>query len=184
MRRLLCALFCSAIVAVTGCGGCSNGPPVSATGVKEVVADVKPGSDGMTNEQRNIKDRLALENDPASVKHLYVFSSMTGKCLLYSTVKGKVTSSGKRLSPTTVDGVHVDTYASQRHTVKLGGVNYITNEVIQDDGTYGSSVEYIYWFDVKGTFRQLYPPSGCMLVMSTEPLPIPQNEINVRFTKD
>lgn len=113
---------------------------------------------------------------------------MTGKCMLYSTVKGKVTSSGKRLSPTTlydtknISGESLS--SSPGVTVKTPNGIKSTAEAIQDDGTYGSSVEYLYWFDVKGVYRQLYPPSGCVLVIATEPLSIPSNEIMVRFTKD
>jgi hypothetical protein len=180
-----CALF------ATGCSGCNSKPaanagPISMTGIKEAVAEVKAGTDGLTNEQRNIKERLKLDNDPGSIKHLYVFSSMTGKPLLYSTVRGKVTSSGKRLSPTTLQDSWPNGNAgyvvAPGSVVNTPGGKRYTAEAIQDDGTYGSSIDYLYWFDVKGTFRQLYVPSGAMLVISTEPLPIPENEIQVHFS--
>lgn len=192
MKKFMISSFCISalslvcLICFTGCKSKTDPGAVSMTGVKETVVEVKTGPDGLTNEQRNIKERLKQDNEPGSIKHLYVFSSMTGKCMLYSTVKGKVTSSGKRLSPTTLyrDGASGYPMASFPGTQinTPSGTRY-TPEAIQDDGTYGSSVEYLYWFDVKDTYRQLYPPSGCILVLSTEPLSIPENEMGFRFTK-
>lgn len=59
--------------------GCDPTPaPVSASGVSKADATVVAGSDGLTNEQRNIKERLEMENRPGSIKHLYVISPETG----------------------------------------------------------------------------------------------------------
>src|SRR3989344_3178655 len=75
-----------------------NQPPMATSGAKEFTPSVEVGSDGMTAEQRNIDQRIRLEK-PGAIKHLYVISPYSGQVLIYSTVKGKVTSSGKRLSP-------------------------------------------------------------------------------------
>jgi hypothetical protein len=76
------------------------------------------GTDGLTVEQRNIRDRLKIDNLPGSIKHLYVISAYSGQVLLYSTVRGKITSGGKRLTPSMVavqrgssaDGFYVTTW--------------------------------------------------------------------------
>ena len=85
----------------SGCEG-ENSTPVSSSGVAKATVKVPLGPDGLTAEQRNVEDRLKRDNEPGSIKHLYVISSMTGDVLIYSTVKGKVTSGGKRLTPTSI----------------------------------------------------------------------------------
>ncbi len=99
MRYLLSLLL---LIGLTGCTLDSGNEAVSTTGIGKATANVAAQSDGLTIEQQNIKHRIELENMPGSIKHLYVFSAYSGQCLLYSTVKGKVTSSGKRLTPSTV----------------------------------------------------------------------------------
>ena len=147
-------------------------PPVSASGVQKVDAVVKVQSDGMTIEQANVKRRLEIENQPASIKHLYVLSAYSGEVILYSTVKGKVTSSGKRLTPSTING---------SFSVKFPGINpnadspvmkdwTTTNEVLGDDGTYGSSAEYLYWFDQAGNYHQQYVTGGMILHVANQPM--------------
>jgi hypothetical protein len=75
-------------------------------------------------------------------------------------LKGKVTSSGKRLSPYSVaagagggGAANLDHYGIP---VSVGGRKYRTTEVLQDDGTYGSSMPYLYWWDTNGVYRQAY----------------------------
>lgn len=177
MRKLLLAT-----AVVLALAGCRRSGTVSVPDVKETVATVKPGSDGLTNEQRNVKMRLEQENQPGSVKHLYVFSSASGQCLFYSTVKGKVTSSGKRLSPGTVA---VGAFAESPYRkwsgidVTIGGKEHMTSEVLQDDGTYGGSIEYLFWFDVNGRYSQLYPSAGTTIFVSNEPVSLKSVTVNL-----
>jgi hypothetical protein len=153
--------------------------PVSSTGVHKATTTIETGADGLTVEQRNVKERLEMDNTPGSIKHLYVISAYSGQTLIYSTVKGKVTSSGKRLTPTTVaanagewdDGIPVN----------IGGNNYHTSEVLQDDGTYGSSDPYIYWFDVKGVYHQHYLSGGQIIHVSDQPLAVKSVIINMEL---
>src|SRR6267154_1856877 len=159
MLKLLsgAALSFAMLFAATQQDACDVGSnqPTSASGVQQATARVQIGSDGLTVEQRNVRDRLAMDNKPGSIKHLYVISSYSGQVLIYSTVKGKVTSSGKRLTPTSVNGSGGD--SNYTIPVDIAGTRRYTNEVLQDDGTYGSSVEYLFWFDVQGRYHQIYP---------------------------
>jgi hypothetical protein len=75
------------------------GRTTAASGVSKVTQAVSVQSDGRTLEQSNVAKRLQLENKPGAIQHIYIMSAYSGQVLLYSTVKGKVTSSGKRLSP-------------------------------------------------------------------------------------
>ena len=154
-------------------------PPVSNSGVGMAKATVKTQSNGLTIEQDNIKKRLELENMPGAIKHLYVISAYSGQVIIYSTVKGKITSSAKRLTPTTVSG-------SQNYSgisVPINGNTYYTPEVIQDDGTYGSSIPYIYWWDVRGQYHQHFIDGGQILHISDNPMPVKNIIINIELTK-
>lgn len=162
-----------------GCGnpGSSVAPgPVAVSGVREVKPEVKVGADGLTVEQRNIRDRLKMDSEPGSIKHLYIISAYSGDVLIYSTVRGKVTSSGKRLSPTTVYAGMVETtngpVRREGIPVNIGGYQRHTPEVLQDDGTYGSSIDYLYWFSADGRYHQQYVTGGMMVHVSDQPIAV------------
>lgn len=157
---------------------CDAPQPTASSGVSKHEAKVQTDLSGWTIEQHNVADRLKVDNTPGAIKYLYVISPYSGQVLIYSTVKGKVTSSGKRLTPTTVasaSGQYVDSAHSGFSTV--GGQS--TGEVLQDDGTYGSSVDYIYWWDVQGRYHQHFFTGGQIIHVSDQPLPVKSVLINV-----
>ena len=164
--------------------GCSNGrgEPVSASGVNKTTVKVPVGPDGLTTEQRNVAERLKRDNDPGSIKHLYVISAYSGQVLIYSTVKGKVTSSGKRLTPTSVVGGNNGNGWYGGFVVDIGPSRMITTEVLQDDGVYGSSVEYLFWFDTRGIYHQHYVQGGQILHVSSEPIAVKSVIINMEIS--
>jgi len=166
----------STVVSLAFLIGCnpSPQPPVSASGVKKLTVKVQTGSDGLTAEQRNIKYKYDEDNKPGAIKHLYIVSAYSGDCILYSTVDGKVTSSGKRLSPTTV--------AAGRYCgipVVIGGQTYYTSEVCQDDGTYGHSIPYLIWKDSRGFGHQHYVSGGQIIHITTQPMSWPKIILNL-----
>ena len=156
---------------------------VSNSGVRKMDVKVTTNPDGNTVEQSNYAERLKRDNLPGSIKHLYVISEVSGQVLLYSTVKGKVTSSGKRLTPSTVDGNsaynNTSTNYQEYNWVTINGKSHITNEVMGDDGMYGSSVEYIYWFDSKDVYHQHYKGGNEMLHISDQPLAVKNIILNL-----
>jgi hypothetical protein len=89
--------------------------------------------------------------------------------ILYSTAKGKVSSSGKRLSPYTVYAGSYSTASIDGIPIMIGGAKYRTGEVFQDDGTYGSSSEYLYWWDARGLYHQHYISGGQIVHVSDSP---------------
>lgn len=154
--------------------------PVSTTGVKKAVAQVQTDATGNSVEQKNILERIKRDNQPGSIKHLYVISPMSGDVLIYSTVMGKVTSSGKRLTPNSV-AAQDGQYVSSEHTgflVNVGGLEKRTPEVLQDDGTYGSSAEYLFWFDSQGRYHQHYAGNSIVHI-SDQPLSIGKVILNL-----
>jgi hypothetical protein len=85
-------------------------------------------------------------------------------------VAGKVTSSSKRLTPTEIEsaGEYLDGFP-----VTIGNWSGTTAEVLGDDGTYGSSVNYIFWFSsVSGAYRQMFMTGGQQVLVSSQPIPI------------
>ena len=164
-----------AAVLLAGCDELSR--PVSDSGVSKASVVIPTDQDGLTIEQRNVRDRLLLDNKVGSIKHLYVFSAYSGQVLIYSTVRGKVTSSGKRLTPTTIAGNRSSPGVGFRW--ELGGVVYDTHEVLQDDGTYGSSIEYLYWWDTKGIYHQHYVVGGQIVHVSDQPIAVKSIVMNM-----
>ena len=153
----------------------------SSSGVKKATADVKVQASGLTVEQENVKMKLERENMPGAVKHLYVISAMSGQVIIYSTVDGKVTSSGKRLTPKTVAAAENQYTSSDMEgiPIKIGNRVHNTSEVLGDDGTYGSSIPYLYWIDTKGIYHQHYVSGGQIVHISDEPLAVKSIMINV-----
>lgn len=160
--------------------GCRNSEEsVSATGVSAAVANFDTDEDGHTVEQSNILKRYEMDNKRGSVKHLYIISAMSGQTILYSTVDGKVTSSSKRLTPLSVRRKTGARTISEGMVFKIGDTKYYTSEVIQDDGTFGSSVQYLYWFDVRGVYHQHYVSGGQIVHVSSEPINVKGIIINL-----
>ena len=179
MKNSLVVISSVLVLLLAGCDEPSR-QPQSASGVTKATAEVKVGSDGLSTEQRNVKDRLEEDNKPGSIKHLYVISAYSGQVIIYSTVRGKVTSGGKRLTPAPLTGTCgsdcKDSYQ------KIPGVG-LTAEVIGDDGTYGHSGDYIFWWDTKGVYHQHYNAGGQIIHVSNQPLAVKGVIINMELSK-
>ena len=182
MKRKIIFYSVSAIIfsmfLLSSCGEVKEAETDS--GITKTTAQITTGADGLTIEQRNIKNRLEEDNDIGSIKHLYVISAYSGQVLIYSTVDGKVTSSGKRLTPKTVNGNGFDNQGNSNF-INIGGTAYTTNEMIEEDGTFGSSIEYIYWFDKRGAYHQHYITGGQILHISNQPLAVKEIVVNMEI---
>lgn len=178
MKNLFIALM--PILIMTSCG---VGNTANDSGVSKATVKVQTAPDGTTTEQRNIMERLKRDNEIGSIKHLYIISAYTGDVLQYSTVKGKVTSGGKRLSPKTVNG-YTQSSMGTTNTVTMNGSNYVTDEVLDDGGAYGDSGNYLYWFDAQGNYQQYYPSGGTYLHISDRPLRIKKVNFSVEIFTD
>lgn len=177
MKKIFVVILVAALGFFAGC----TPPPQSTSGVGKAEVKIPLGSDGLTAEQRNIRDRLIEDNKLGSIKHLYVISAYSGQVIIYSTVRDKVTSGGKRLTPTTVG----DNWGgvAQGFGVDFNGNTMITQEVLQDDGTYGHSSEYLYWWDTKDVYHQHYVSGGQIVHISNQPLAVKGIIINMEITR-
>lgn len=167
--------FTLILLVATSFTSCLDLPPnpqqESDSGVIKASVKVETDTDGHTIEQRNIMERLVRDNKVGEIKHLYVISSYTGDVLEYSTVRGKVTSGGKRLSPKSLNNnAGLSGSRGETNVVVIGGVSYYTDEVLDDGGTYGDSGNYLYWFDAQDNYHQYYPSGGTYLHISEKPL--------------
>lgn len=153
---------------------------VSSSGISKVSVKLKKGPDGKTVEQRNVSRRLEEDNVPGSIKHFYIISPYSGQTIIYSTVRSKVTSSGKRLTPYEVVTATDSTgFMCRGFDIYIGGSGYKTNEVLQDDGTFGHSVPYIFWWDSKDIYHQHFFTGGQIIHLSDQPLPVKNIIINI-----
>lgn len=174
---------CIACLALASCKE-KDTSPRSASGIEKANVKIATGSDGLTAEQRNIKRRLEMDNQVGATKYLYIISAYSGQVILYSTVDGKISSSGKRLTPKSVVVGTSGEYRRPGFGVNIGGSELVTSEVLQDDGTYGDSGEYLYWFDTSGNYYQYYVTGGSIPVVSTKPLSPKSVVINVEHVGD
>ena len=155
------------ILLITGC----------TANVLEIPLDQKEQTPTLTTsvERQNIVSRLELAQNPNTIMWIYCLSD-TGQYIFFSPVRGKVTSSTKRLEPT--HGFETsDTYVSgaiRVNTVKNGNVR--TSELMQADGTFGSSDNYVYWFDPEGNYYQWNGP----YFVSTVPIKLKTAVLSVR----
>jgi len=180
MKKTLAVLVSVFVLGIlAGCDVQSN-QPQSASGVKKATVQIPTNSEGLTTEQQNIRERLLEDNKPGSVKHLYVISAYSGQVIIYSTVRGKVTSGGKRLTPTEVA---TSANRDRGFEVTIGRERHWTGEVLQDDGTYGHSSEYLYWWDTKGVYHQHYVSGGQIVHVSNQPLAVKGIIINMELTQ-
>lgn len=164
---------------IIGCAvvGCSRPAPdaQSISGVKmAVVGKVDTNEKGHTVEQENITERIRRDNEAGSLKHLYIISPYSGQVILYSAVKGKVTTGGKRLTPRTIEGVSgAEATSTYMPTVEIAGRRYWTKEVANEDGTYGGGdAPYLFWTTPTGQYHQHYLSGGAIVHVSDQPMPV------------
>jgi hypothetical protein len=144
--------------------------PTSASGLSVQHVSLSPVKDGMSLEQYNIAQRYLHDNKPDAMKYVYVIGENGQVCLHY-TILGKVTSSEKRLTPQTVAAYGGGDYNNQNGMdITIGSRTYETEEVIEDDGTYGSSSEYVYMWTTAGNYIQVIPMGSFLMVVADKQL--------------
>jgi hypothetical protein len=117
--------------------GCLEQNAAGVSAVKQSDLKVKVDQNGYTSEQRNILGRRNVALDPNQIMWIYCMAQ-NGQTVFYGPVKGKVTSSTKRLDPNMV----IVTGTDNKTSADIG------------DGSQGESDPYIYWFDPSGKYFQ------------------------------
>lgn len=141
---------------------CDPAPPSAkdiAAAKGESMAENALGN-GNNAEQKNIQRRLKLTGQPGLIGYVVLLNDM-GKPVMYTTVKGKLTSGGKRLTQP-----QKDVYTASGHMVM---------DAPSDEGTWGSSSPYIYFWDTNDRYHQWsgqYLYSDQPIRLNEEPLVI------------
>ena len=165
--------------------GCEKTPSPAKTenvGVQQRIVETPVDMDGETVEQKNVKRRILEDNKVGSIKYLYLLNPTTSECILFSPVKGKVTSGGKRLLPREVACGEGEYWGSEYNGTRVGihGSWRRTGEVLNDDGTYGSSGDYLYWFTPDDRYFQIYVGASTVLI-SDRPIRVKKIGINLQL---
>lgn len=184
MKKLI-NFIAIALFIIVSISSCSNAvyENESDSGVKKAHIQVQTDDKGNTIEQRNIINRLKRDNEIGQIKHLYIISSFTGEVMEYSTVVGKVTSGNKRLSPKTVNNATSASVLNRNvNDVKIGNSLMVSDEVLDDGGTYGESASYFFWFDAQDNYHQYFPSGGTYVHISERPLRI--KKLSMTFEVD
>lgn len=157
-------LLVSALITLSGC----TTEIQSASGTKMAKVGALPTDvEGHTVEQNNIRDKVKIDAEMNKEWHIYVVSSYTGKIILESKSVGKITSSGKRLTPKHITGT--SNGGGLAFDLSEGTTVY-TDELPAEDGTFGDSTEYIYCKDDNGRNRRHYMMGGQIIHTSDKPL--------------
>jgi hypothetical protein len=164
------ALFLAATLALS-LGAC-NEPNArqEAKTMKNVQADKAAAAAASVvitdnTEIDNIKKRLELMSKPGVLMYI-VLLNQAGQPIMYEGVTSKITSSGKQLTKPYSVGQH---YIGGQN----GGTSYLVEQQPADNGLWGSSGDYIYYWNTDGAYRQWsgdYILSDAPLRLKIEPL--------------
>lgn len=144
MRKLILVAVATTAFALAGCQEATPAAPSNKIEQSKKAAEAAAQIDFTENSEiDNIKRRLELTSKPGQIGFVVLLNE-AGQPILYTSVKGKITSSGKRL---TKPWMAVDADCGE----------YGCDQVVDgpsDEGTYGSSDPYIYFWDTAGNYHQ------------------------------
>lgn len=146
MNRFFLAIGLLGMLSLTAC----DQPQAAQATVKNTQAAKAAQAANSINftenaEIDNIKARIELTSRPGAIGYVMLINQ-AGQPILYATVKGKVTSGGKRLTaPYQVD-----------KGWNCGGQYGCYKDLPSpsDEGTWGSSSDYLYFWTVSGQYYQ------------------------------
>lgn len=132
------SILLASLVAI-GLAGCKGEP--STKQIQAMKAEEAANSISFTEnaEIDNIKRRLELTSKVGLVGYVVLFNEM-GQPVMYTTVKGKITSGSKRLTRPDVRD--------------CGGSNCVARQASSDEGTYGSSNPYVFFWTQSDQYVQ------------------------------
>lgn len=131
--RKLIAVGAIATVAAVGLTACSTS---ESEEYQERKALSKQYDTKESLELDNLKEKRTREDNPDQIRYLYVMSF--GQIIGYYTTKGKISSNGSQIAPTT-----------ELVQPAAGGERYAV-ESAQDDGSYGDGDPGIFFFTTEG----------------------------------
>lgn len=137
-----------AAIASLGLAACSEVPqpvrPVKQTQAAKAAEAANSITFSENAEIENIKRRLELTSNPGQIGFVLLMNEM-GQPVAYMSVRGKVTSGSKRLTSPEVE--RRGDYCGESYCSHI----YIAPS---DEGTYGTSGEYVYFWTNEGQYVQ------------------------------
>lgn len=145
MRKIGIALVATSALLLAACEPNAPANPAKTTQAQKAAEAANSIQFSENAEIDNIKRRLELTSNPGQIGFVLLLNEM-GKPVMYTSVKGKITSGGKRLtSPQEVKCLDVaDGVGCSQQMI----------EAPSDEGTYGSSNPYIFFWTVDGQYIQ------------------------------
>lgn len=160
------ALLTAALLSLTLLSGC---PEEQKTVKNQQAAKAAAAANSISFAENaeidNIKQRLQLTSNPGLVGYIVLLNE-SGQPIMYTGVKGKVTSGSKRLTE------------PDRSGAWGAGANNVVRAAASDEGTYGNSGEYIFYWTPSGQYVQWngkYLYSDKPFRLSVQPLVVDVN---------
>ena len=132
-----------AALLITGCGGEPPPDKNNETQSQKAQAAAAAITFSENAEIENIKNRLELTANPGLMGFIVLLNE-TGQPVMHVGVKGKITSGGKRLSKT-------------YNVARMDCGEWQCDKELpapSDEGTYGSSGEYVFFWTTSGQYVQ------------------------------
>lgn len=144
MRKIAIAFAATSALLLAACDGTQPAPTAKDTQARKAAEAANSIQFSENAEIDNIKKRLELTSNPGQIGFVLLLNEM-GKPVMYTSVKGKITSGSKRLTAP---------QEMQCLGVAGGGCSTQMIEAPSDEGTYGSSNPYIFFWTVDGQYIQ------------------------------
>lgn len=176
MKKFLIAFAAISTLALVACKEPYQAPTVKQQQATKAAQAANSLHFTQNAEIENIKARLQLTSNPGQIGFVILLNE-TGQPVMYTSVKGKITSGSKRLTP-----------SGESNTYNSNGYNVGTTTLPSDEGTYGQSDPYVYFWTTNDQYIQWngkYLYSDQPFRLSTQPLVInlTQKEVNAAAEK-
>lgn len=145
MNKFVIAIAATSALLLSACEPNPEANPAKATQAQKAAEAANSIQFTENAEIDNIKRRLELTSNPGQIGFVLLLNEM-GKPVMYTSVKGKITSGNKRLtSPQEVRCLEV---------AESVGCSQQMVDAPSDEGTYGSSNPYVFFWTVDGQYIQ------------------------------
>lgn len=145
MRKIFIAMASASVFILGACEPNAPTNPAKTAQAEKAAAAANSIQFSENSEIDNIKRRLELTSNPGQIGFVLLLNEM-GKPVMYTSVKGKITSGAKRL-----------TAPQEVKCLEVAGQVGCSQQMVDspsDEGTYGSSNPYIFFWTVDGQYIQ------------------------------
>lgn len=136
-------LIAALALTLAGCDATKSQPQQRNVQAEKAAAAANTIVFSDNSEIDNIKARIELTSKPGQIGFVILLNE-SGQPIMYEGVKGKITSGSKRLTkPSAI-----------RYNSNMNGQSWLVDQTPSDEGTWGSSNEYIFYWNQNGEYRQ------------------------------